>query len=95
MELTILLRDNQIKLYFYHNRKEKMSTQRRCEIIKATDDRWYLILGNFEHAYNIDDCMVKSFRTEDDAWAEVNKYSNPGGGYVDRSGTIKPENIDK
>ena len=71
-----------------------MSSVRRCEIIKATNSKWYLVLGNFEHAYDPRDCSVYGpFDTEKQVKVELYSHSNPGGGWCDISGTIKPEDI--
>ena len=33
-----------------------MSQERQCRIWKATDEKWYVELGNFEYAYESRDC---------------------------------------
>ena len=74
-----------------------MSQSRRCEIIKATNNRWYLVLGNFEYAHNDWDCTVYgTFNSEDSVWDYIHgHFANPGGGSIDSDGTITPEEIKK
>ena len=69
-----------------------MSMQRRCDIFKATDGKWYILLGNFEYAHEEKDCTYYgSFPTYDAAWKELeDHHSNPGGADMDDSGTRLP-----
>jgi hypothetical protein len=57
-----------------------MSQLRACIKFKATDGKWYLQLGNFEHAYSENDCtMYGPFERESqiDPFIHAN-FSNPG-----------------
>jgi len=65
-----------------------MSCSRRCEIVKAKDQKWYLVLGKFEYAHNMSDCTVYGpFASEEKAEAELDNHSNPGCISTDDSGT--------
>jgi hypothetical protein len=67
----------------------KMSVSRRCEIFKAVDNKFYLILGKFEHAEELADCNTYGpFGSAEkvETWIEENE-SNPGGCWIDNSGT--------
>jgi hypothetical protein len=65
-----------------------MSTQRRCDIFKAVDGKWYMHLGNFEYAYEPVDCTTYGpFPSEEAALKELDNHSNPGGWNSDDSGT--------
>ena len=64
-----------------------MSLQRRCDIFKATDNQWYMILGNFEYANDTEDCSVYGpFGSQEATFKELDNHSNPGGMSVDDSG---------
>lgn len=68
-----------------------MSQQRRCDIWKATDGKWYLTLGDFEWAEEDSECTTYGpFSTEEDAEGELDNHSNPGGSCTDDSGTRQP-----
>ena len=65
-----------------------MSTQRRCDFFKAVNGLWYVRLGNFEHAWDAEDCTIYGgFTSEETAYEYVsNHHSNPGGSWTDPSG---------
>ena len=69
-----------------------MSVSRECCIYKATDDKWYLLLGDFEYAYDEEDCTTYGpFVSEEKADRFLsNNFSNPGGLDVDDSGESEP-----
>jgi hypothetical protein len=68
-----------------------MSTPRRCDIWKATNDKWYMTLGDFEYAYEDDDCTTYGpFKDCGAVEDELDNHSNPGGSWVDESGTKAP-----
>lgn len=73
-----------------------MSQQRRCDFVKAVDRRWYITLGDFEHAYDDLDCTVYGpFPTQENAHQYlVARFRNPGGSTTDDSGTAPvPPNV--
>lgn len=71
-----------------------MSMVRFCEIILATDLKWYVILGDWEYAYHKHECSVYGgFTTEEKAIEEVHSHTNPGGYFTDSRGTVTPEEI--
>ena len=54
--------------------------QRRCDIFKATDDQWYVLLGNFEYAEETEECTCYGpFVSQAAAEGELEYHSNPGG----------------
>ena len=69
-----------------------MSQQRNCRYWKATDDQWYVELGNFEYAQESCDCTrYGPFSSLEKAESFVDRgFSNPGGSYTDDSGTQPP-----
>lgn len=68
-----------------------MSTQRRCDFWKATDGKWYLLLGNFEYAEDEEDCTCYGpFSSQEAAEKELDNHSNPGGWNEDDSGKRPP-----
>ncbi len=69
-----------------------MSCQRRCDVWKATDGRWYMALGRFEHADDDEDCdFLGPFSSAEAATRHLfQNYSNPGGYGEDDSGTMPP-----
>jgi hypothetical protein len=70
---------------------QEMSQERQCYIWKATDGKWYLELGNFEHAYESKDCTrYGPFRSESAATTALEEFSNPGSIHVDASGKVPP-----
>lgn len=72
-----------------------MSMSRRCDIWLATDKKWYMRLGNFEYAYDDWECTVYGpFDTEEALEKELDRHSNPGGSFTDRSGRIPPPVIE-
>lgn len=68
-----------------------MSQQRRCDVTKCNDGKWYMVLGNHEYAEEDHDCTTYGpFASEDAVDAELENHSNPGGQTVDDSGTADP-----
>lgn len=70
-----------------------MSCSRRCSIWKATDGRYYVTVGDFEHAYDDSDCSTYGPFDDEDAAYDGARNSGPGnpGGYdLDDSGTEPP-----
>jgi hypothetical protein len=69
-----------------------MSMQRRCDVWKATDGQWYMLLGKFEHAEEEGDCdTFGPFSSEEAVLSYLRKsHSNPGGYSGDDSGTQPP-----
>lgn len=70
-----------------------MSCMRRCDIWKATDGKFYLLLGNFEHANDDEDCTAYGpFADEEQAFQRACNTGpgNPGGSDTDESGTQPP-----
>ena len=66
------------------------STSRYCEIFKATNGRWYLLLGDFEYAEWEDSTAYGPFSSENAADNYIRNFSNPGALDVDDSGTKPP-----
>jgi hypothetical protein len=65
-----------------------MSQARLCDIFKATDQKWYMLLGDREYAYDQDECTLYGpFNSEEAVHKELNNHSNPGGMSVDNTGT--------
>lgn len=70
-----------------------MSCSRRCDIWKATDSQYYMIIGNFEHASEDEDCSTYGPFSDDEAAYEYARNTgpgNPGGCCTDDSGTQPP-----
>ena len=68
-----------------------MSTCRACNFTKCNDGKWYLELGNFEHAYESHECTIYGpFNTLEEAHKELEQHSNPGGYSTDDSGHEDP-----
>ena len=68
-----------------------MSMQRRCDIMRCTDLKWYMILGDFEHAEEIADCSIYGpFETKQQVWKELENHVNPGGASTDDTCTLAP-----
>lgn len=68
-----------------------MSQQRRCDVWKASDGKWYMTLGNFEYAEEDADCTnYGPFDSLEKAEDELDNHSNPGGMSTDESGTMDP-----
>lgn len=65
-----------------------MSVQRECLIYKATNDKWYMALGNREYSDLNDATTYGPFPTEEAASGELEYHSNPGGYSTSDSGTI-------
>jgi len=64
-----------------------MSQSRHCEIYKAVNQKWYLELGDFEHAEGDDSTTYGPFDTYTAVERELENHSNPGGWSKDESGT--------
>jgi hypothetical protein len=65
-----------------------MSMSRRCDVTKAVDQQWYMVLGNFEHAHDLEDCTVFGpYATQELCEKELDFHSNPGSMNIDESGT--------
>ena len=69
-----------------------MSMQRRCDVWKATDGKWYMLLGKFEHAEEEEECDSFGPFSSPEATTRYlhNNHSNPGGFSEDDSGTRPP-----
>lgn len=69
-----------------------MSVSRRCDIWKANNSSWYVLLGDFEYADEERDCTAYGpFDSADEAESYVSdNFSNPGGQLVDDSGVDNP-----
>lgn len=73
-----------------------MSMSRRCDIWKATDGKWYMVLGMKEYAYDSEDCVVYGpFSSEEKVMSKLDQYSNPGAMDFDDSGTVRPPDREK
>jgi hypothetical protein len=62
------------------------SMQRHCEIYKAKNKKWYIEIGTREYADERDSLTYGPFKSEKDAYGELEYHSNPGGYGVDESG---------
>lgn len=69
-----------------------MSCSRACNFYLASDNNWYVMLGNSEYSYDEDQCThYGPFSSEEKAEEYVQKnHSNPGGSCSDDSGTAPP-----
>lgn len=68
-----------------------MSMMRACDIWKASNQKWYVTLGNFEYAYDESDCTVYGpFANKESAEKELDNHSNPGTICYDDNGTVAP-----
>lgn len=68
-----------------------MSMMRRCDIWKATDGKWYMFLGRFEHAEEFHECDIFGpFKSKAAVMAELDRHSNPGAFCLDDSGKGSP-----
>ena len=57
----------------------------------ADNGGWYLTLGDFEHAEEDSDCtQFGPFCSQQAAEKYLNNFSNPGGAYIDKSGSLAP-----
>lgn len=67
-----------------------MSLSRKCQIFKATDNQFYMQLGNFEYAEDPQDCTTYGpTKTADEMEKFLfDNFSNPGSISFDDSGTI-------
>jgi len=68
-----------------------MSVLRQCTQFKATDGKWYMLLGNSEYAFEDWECTA--YGPYDDIAGcdlELKNHSNPGCGEIDDSGTRPP-----
>lgn len=63
-----------------------MSTQRHCHIYLAANSKWYVEIGDFEHATAEDSTTYGPLADEAAAETEIDHHSNPGGWDVDSSG---------
>ncbi|MBI6883092.1 hypothetical protein [Pseudomonas putida] len=71
-----------------------MSVLHRCDIWKATDSQWYMLVGDFEHASEPEDCTTYGpFNEEEDAYQfACSRLGNPGGYMLDASGSAPVPN---
>jgi len=60
-----------------------MSMSRHCAFYKAPNQKWYLELGDFEHAESQDSTTYGPFDTLELAEKELNNHSNPGSSWTD------------
>jgi hypothetical protein len=67
-----------------------MSTERHCRIYRATDNKWYVELGDREYASRSESTAYGPFDSEDAANGELDQHSNPGSIWSDGSGTAPP-----
>ena len=75
-----------------------MSMERRCDIWKATDGQWYIILGQWEYSYDDHECACHGpFESEKalEDWRFQFGGPNPGGGNWDDSGTVAPPDFER
>jgi hypothetical protein len=65
-----------------------MSQSHKCQFVLAANKNWYVILGNFEYAYDEQDCTTYGpFTSEEKADAYVSdNFANPGSSSTDDSG---------
>jgi hypothetical protein len=63
------------------------SKLRYCAIYKAKNGRWYLDLADREYGEYRDSTTYGPFKTEKDVVNYLDRFSNPGGWTVDRSGS--------
>ena len=65
-----------------------MSMQRRCDYTKCVDGKWYLTLGDHEHAWDDFNCTVYGpFESLAEAEEFTDLFANPGGSCTDDAGT--------
>ena len=68
-----------------------MSQVRRCDIWKAGDEKYYMLLGDHEYAEDRCDCTAYGpFESKEATVGELEFHSNPGGWNTDESGTKPP-----
>lgn len=68
-----------------------MSCSRRCDVWKATDGKWYMLLGKFEYAEDEDCDSFGPFSSEEATHKyRQDNHSNPGAYNMDDSGTRPP-----
>ncbi|MFK4136749.1 hypothetical protein ACI2KR_31450 [Pseudomonas luteola] len=69
-----------------------MSQVRRCGMVLASDGKWYMELGDFEYAFDSQDCTwYGPFDSEEAASTYLyHNFTNPGGGEIDDSGVEAP-----
>lgn len=69
-----------------------MSVSRRCDYFSATDGKWYILLGDEEHAWEDHECTAYGpFESMQSARKYVSdNHSNPGSYDVYSDGTEAP-----
>jgi len=66
-----------------------MSQSRHCAFFPATNNKWYMELGDFEHAEDASDCTTYGpFDSLELAEKELDNHSNPGSSWTDTN--IRP-----
>lgn len=65
-----------------------MSEMRKCEVFKAENQKYYLVLGNHEGAYESHECTTYGpFASSDAAVDAIDYFSNPGSIWEDHKGS--------
>lgn len=67
-----------------------MSCSRHCCIYKASNNKWYLELGDFEYAKYEDSTTYGPFENSEKAEEELENHSNPGALNIDDNGKNEP-----
>lgn len=68
---------------------KQSSVSRRCLIYLANNGKWYLELGDYEHAWEPHECTTYGpFESEELARGETDHHSNAGSLNIDRNGTM-------
>ena len=67
-----------------------MSVERHCAIYLATDNKWYVELGDFEYAHQNESTAYGLFDSQDAANGELDQHSNAGSIWTDDSGKAPP-----
>lgn len=70
-----------------------MSQSRHCAMFKATDGKWYLVLGRYEYHYDEERDPFERFgpfADQEGADQELRRHANPGALSIDESGTYAP-----
>lgn len=69
-----------------------MSVARRCDFFKATDSKWYCMLGDREYAYDDDDCTAYGPFSSERAATEYirDNFSNPGSSWTEDDSKTEP-----
>jgi hypothetical protein len=66
-----------------------MSLSRHCAFYKATNDKWYMELGDKEYAFDDSECTTYGpFNSLELAEKELDNHANPGSVWMDE--TIRP-----